>query len=80
MTFASLASQGSPSPTHRAATVSRGPRKVWGGVTWAVCEGELPDQALSLECSPQRKPLSVHVCFTTILQQVAAQAWVGRWV
>lgn len=37
MTFASLASQGSPSPTHRAATVSRGPGEVCGGVTWRLC-------------------------------------------
>lgn len=79
MTFASLASRGSPSPTQRAAIVSRGPRKVWGGVMWAV-GGQRLDQALSLECSFQRKPRSVHVCFTTVLQQVAAQAWVGRWV
>lgn len=79
MTFASLASQGSRSPTQRAVVVSTGPRKVWGGVTWTVRE-RLPDQALSLECSPHRKPRSVHVCFPTVLQQVAAQAWVGRWV
>lgn len=79
MISACLASQGSPSPTRRAAIVSRGPRKVWGGARWAVGR-QLPHRTLFLECSPHREPCSMHVCFTTVLQQVAAQAWVGRWV
>lgn len=57
MTFASLASLDSPSPTHRAATVSRRPGKVWCGVRQTVG---------SLECSHQRKPHSrycvLHQC------------------
>lgn len=41
MIFASLVSQGSPSPTHRAAIVSRSPGKVCGEVTSAVGWGAI---------------------------------------
>lgn len=66
MTCASRGSRGSPSPTLRAAAVSRGPEPAMGR-GWAIGSGAGP--------APPARQAS---CYASSLQHVAPQAWLGR--